>query len=645
MALSSDALRVLIVGGDRGLREATARMLRNELGAAFEVLSATSLEQARGRISGEDVDAIVLDGRLSRASSVGFLKSLRDEGREIPVIRLETADGRPSAGGPGPFDSFVVSGLDGHVLSAAIRGAAAVRRSRRGEGNFGESEELYRVLFDANPLPAFLYDAATLDIIAVNDAAIARYGYSRAEFLSMNARDLRPEEDVPRFLEAVAKPHPAIWRAGSWRHRGKDGSVIDVDIQSHEITLGGRKLRLTLANDVTERHELEQQLRQAQRMEAVGRLAGGIAHDFNNLLTTILGYSELLLDRLESGDAIRGDVEEIRKAGDRAASLTRQLLAFSRKQVLQPKPFDLNAGVANLERMLGRLIGEDVELQTRLDPALGIVVADPGQIDQVIMNLAINARDAMPEGGRLTIETANAELGDDFVRQHMGARAGPYVMLGVSDTGVGMNEETRERIFEPFFTTKEPGKGTGLGLAMVYGIVKQSGGYIWVESEPGSGSSFRIYLPRTDRLDARPASGSRHSLLLGSESILLVEDEEAVRRFAQRVLEGAGYAVVAAPHAEAAIEIMRQRTSPVDLLLTDTVMPGMSGPRLAARLLEEFPGLKVVYMSGYTDAVIPSERDLESTGSFLQKPFTPATLLQYVREALEGSGHGLKGVQ
>jgi PAS domain S-box-containing protein len=603
----------------------------------------------RNRLSGEIIEANETAARILGAASaarligrsiIEFYRDVADRGGMLERLRKEKSirgieipfrreDGRPI---------WILGNIalwEEDQEEAIVEATLVDITARKKEENaLQESEELYRILFDANPLPAFLYDAKTLDIVAVNDAAVGRYGYSRAEFLSMNARDLRPEEGVPGSLKAISEAEGALWRAGSWRHRRKDGSIIDVDVQSHEVTLRGRRMRLTLANDVTERRELEQQLRQAQKMEAVGTLAGGIAHDFNNLLTTILGYSELLLDRLEAGDAVRSDVEEIRKAGERAASLTRQLLAFSRKQVLQARAFDLNGGVANVEKMLGRLIGEDIELETRLDPALGMTVADPGQIDQVIMNLAINARDAMPEGGKLTIETANVELDEEFIRQHVGARPGSYVMLGMSDTGIGMNEETRERVFEPFFTTKEPGKGTGLGLAMVYGIVKQSEGYIWVESELGRGTSFKIYLPRTDRKDAAPVSGTRRPLLGGSETVLLVEDEEPVRRFAQRVLEGAGYRVVGAPHGEAAIEIMAERKFPVDLLLTDTVMPGMSGPNLAVRLLETFPTLKILYMSGYTDAAVSPQSQVDSARAFLQKPFTAETLLRKVREVI-----------
>jgi signal transduction histidine kinase/DNA-binding response OmpR family regulator len=382
---------------------------------------------------------------------------------------------------------------------------------------------------------------------------------------------------------------------------------------------------------------LESQLRQAQKMEAVGRLAGGIAHDFNNLLTAILGYGTLLLSRLREDDHGRQNVQEILKAGERAASLTNQLLAFSRKQVLQPKVLDLNALATNLEKMLRRLIGEDIELATSLDGDLGQVRADPGQIEQVIMNLVVNSRDAMPEGGKLTFETANATLGEDYVSRHLGAKPGRYVMLAVADTGVGMDAQTQARVFEPFFTTKEAGKGTGLGLATVYGIVKQSEGYISVYSEPGQGTIFKIYLPRIDQPVETATAGQAASVPRGTETILLVEDEEAVRRLARLILEGQGYAVIEAPSAASALAIAEQHATPIHLVLTDVVMPGMNARELSQALTRIRPSARVLFMSGYTGDTIVRHGVLEPGIAFLQKPFTPADLARKVREVLDGA--------
>ncbi|HUU12871.1 MAG TPA: ATP-binding protein, partial [Terriglobia bacterium] len=349
------------------------------------------------------------------------------------------------------------------------------------------------------------------------------------------------------------------------------------------------------------------------------------------------GYSQLLLDRLGPDDLLRGHVNEVLNAGDRAASLTRQLLAFSRRQVLQPQVLDLNAVVTNVDKMLRRLIGEDIELATHLGPDLGRVKADPGQIEQVIMNLAVNARDAMPQGGKLIIETANVELDEAYVRDHVAVTPGPYVMLAMSDTGIGMDKETQAYIFEPFFTTKEKGKGTGLGLATVYGIVKQSGGHIWLYSEPDQGTTFKIYLPTVPQAVSKAveAAPERRSLRRGSETILLVEDEEGVRDLARRILELKGYKVITASNPTVAAQVFERHEGPIHLLLTDVVMPTMSGRQLAEHLALICPGLKVLYMSGYTDNAIVPHGILEGGTAFLQKPFTPDSLTHKVREVLD----------
>ncbi|MEO8200479.1 MAG: PAS domain S-box protein [Gemmatimonadota bacterium] len=383
-----------------------------------------------------------------------------------------------------------------------------------------------------------------------------------------------------------------------------------------------------------ELRQTEEQLRQAQKIEAVGRLAGGIAHDFNNLLTTILGTSDLLLEELPPGKQWRKDVEEIRRAGERAAGLTRQLLAFSRKQVIEESTLDLNETVTSVGRMLNRLIGEDIELVTRLTPDLGLIRADAGQIEQVIMNLTVNARDAMPKGGKLVIETANVEIELDSI-VFPGVNPGPYVLLAITDNGVGMDADTRSHIFEPFFTTKEQGKGTGLGLATVYGIVRQSGGHIEVHSEPGCGAVFKVYLPRATDLTrpeplapALPVSG-------GTETILVAEDEPAVRSLTQRILKAKGYVVITAASGDEAMELARNYRNQIHLLLTDVIMPRMSGPQLAERLVKVRPGIKVLYMSGYTAAAIHHHGVLEPGISYLQKPFTPVALGEKVREVLD----------
>jgi len=401
---------------------------------------------------------------------------------------------------------------------------------------------------------------------------------------------------------------------------------------------------LSEAGEKAERKRLEEQFRQAQKIESIGQLTGGIAHDFNNLLTVIMGYSELMLNSLPSDAPLRDHVEQIKEAGKRASLLTQQLLAFSRKQVLQPRVLDLNAVLTNLDRMLQRLIGEDINLVTVPAPGLGRVHADPGQIEQVIMNLAVNARDAMPQGGKLTIETANVELDDAYAHEHISVKPGPYVMVAVSDTGCGMDTETKARLFEPFFTTKEPGKGTGLGLSTVYGIVKQSDGNIWVYSEPGRGTTFKIYLPVVEGMVETVEPGAVHTKSVrGSETILLVEDENSVRRLAHSILRANGYTVLEARQSKEALLLSGQHEGPIHLMVTDIVMPGMSGRDLAERLKPSRPNMQVLFMSGYTDKAIVHHGELDPGTAFLQKPFTPEALARKVREVLD-SPLGRKGV-
>ncbi|PYQ43788.1 MAG: hybrid sensor histidine kinase/response regulator [Acidobacteria bacterium] len=511
-----------------------------------------------------------------------------------------------------------------------------ITERKRVERRLQESEEQYRLLFESNPHPMWVYDPDSLAFLAVNDAAVHLYGYTREEFLAMTIKDIRPAADVPRLLTRLAED-PARGRSsdGTWQHRLKDGALIDVEISSNAIVLRGRPARLVLATDVSEKRRLETQLRQAHKMEAIGRLAGGVAHDFNNLLGVITGYGELLRKALGPAHPEQRRLTEIQKAAERAANLTRQLLAFSRKQVLETKILDLNEVVRGLEGMLHRLIGEDVRLVTKAAPAIGRVRADRGQVEQVILNLVVNSRDAMPRGGELIIETAKAVLDEAYSHQHADVRPGPYAMLAVSDTGAGMDAETQSHIFEPFFTTKEEGKGTGLGLATVFGIVKQSGGHVSVYSEVGRGSTFRVYLPCTDEDKPAEAEGaSPPSDLRGHEAILVVEDAEALRAMIREILEGAGYSVVENAAPTAVVEEI-DRLGRVDVLLTDVVMPRMSGPELAGTLRRTHPHLKVLFISGYTDQAVGHHGVFAPDSQFLQKPFTTAALLTKVRALLD----------
>jgi PAS domain S-box-containing protein len=478
-----------------------------------------------------------------------------------------------------------------------------------------------------------------------NPAAERMTGWNEKEAIGMRL-PIVPEGKIQEFKELLNRALGGEPLSGvEVRRQRKDGSPIDLSIwtsslRDHKGEVVGV---MAVLADITERKQMEEALRkseeqllQSQKMEAIGLLAGGVAHDFNNLLTAIRGYSDLLLHRLDGRSEMRREVEEIRKAGERAASLTRQLLAFSRKQVLQPKVLDLNAVVAGMDNMLQRLIGEDIDLVAVLRPGLWNVLADPGQLEQVIMNLVVNARDAMPRGGKVTIETANVELDDSYVRQHAAVSPGPYVMLAISDTGKGMDEETKNRLFEPFYTTKEKGKGTGLGLSTVYGIVKQSGGYIWAYSDIGKGTAFKVYFPRFGGADAETGKeGASVSSPQGRETVLVVEDEEAVLALIRDILEGSGYTVLTASDGEEAQTVGRGHGAPIHLIVTDVVMPKMGGREAAESLAPHLPGVKVLYMSGYTNEAIVRHGVLDPGIPFLEKPFTPDALLRKVRRALD----------
>jgi len=498
------------------------------------------------------------------------------------------------------------------------------------------SEDRYRMLFNSNPNPMWVYDVETLNFLAVNQAAIAQYGYSEDEFLSMTIKEIRPPEEIPTLLAAVTDLSPEATTTVYRRHKKKDGQLIEVEGTSREMTIDGKRTRVVLATDITERKNLENQLRQAQKMEAIGRLAGGIAHDCNNLLTAIIGYSDIILRDSNTSDCIRPQLEEIRAAGKRAAVLTSQLLAFSRKQLLQLRVLDLNEIVHDIEKMLRRVIGEDVDLVAISKPDLGMIKADPGQIEQILMNLAVNARDAMPQGGQLTIETCNIELEDAYARTHPEVIPGHYVLLAVSDTGHGMDLETQSHIFEPFFTTKGPGKGTGLGLSTVYGIVRQSGGHIWMYSEPDHGATFKIYFPRVDEVaEPSPVTADTSSSIHGTETILLVEDDRAVRELSRAALEMYGYKVLEAPGGSEALKLFGPSVSDIDIVVTDVIMPGMNGAALVERLHEQRPDLNVLFVSGYTEDATIRHGVLAEGVAFLQKPFTPQTLARRVREEID----------
>ena len=670
----------------------------------------------------------------------------------VRTARDEDATGAVPVSGPVEVRTLAD---DVNALTATVQRELQERR---------RAEESYRLLFESNPIPMWVFDYETHSFLAVNEAALASYGYTRDEFHAMVIEDIRPLSEVDRLHTLLANPEleDGLRKVGVWRHKRKDGSEFDAEVYSHDhrfegraarvvmsldvterieaedalrrsearyrdlfenasdlivtgdldgrltavnetclrvlgysreemagiqinlndfiardkragsvaarelkladadartvyeselVARDGRRIQVEIASrmiiedgvpvgteaicrDITERKQLEEQLRQGQRLEAIGRLAGGVAHDFNNLLTVISGYTESLLEGHDRGEEF--ELGQIAAAAERAAVLTRQLLAFSRRQVLQPRVVLLNNVVEGITPMLSRLIGEDLELVTSLEPGLNRVLADPNQLDQVLLNLAVNARDAMPNGGRLTIQTANVELDEEYVAHHGESTAGPHVMLAVSDTGTGMDPDTVAHMFEPFYTTKEVGSGTGLGLATVYGIVKQSEGSIWVYSEPGKGTTFKIYLPATEAAAALEAPRPSRALsAVGLETILLAEDEEPLRTLTAKLLERHGYVVITATSADEALRIAAENSRRIDLLLTDLIMPGLNGSAVAERVSELVPGIKVLFMSGYSDDIVVRNGILAPGAAFLEKPFSSTDLAAKVRATLD----------
>ncbi len=516
--------------------------------------------------------------------------------------------------------------------------ALDITERRRAEEALRESERRLRTLFETVNLIVLGLDANGA-VGYVNPFFLKLTGYGSDEILGKSWFRLLPEE-VRTTMQDLYKdlleherfhPHyesPIVTKAGEERMIAWNNTILR--------DAGGRPAgTLSIGEDVTQRNQLETQLRQAQKMEAIGRLAGGVAHDFNNVLTAIFGYVDLLREDLPAGSAAQQDLGEVRKAAERAAGLTRQLLAFSRQQVLEPIVLNVNDLVEDFEKMLGRVIGEDVELRLALGKDVGNVRADPGQLDQVIMNLVVNARDAMPTGGKLILETANAELTEQYAELHQPVVPGPYVMLAVSDTGTGMTPEVKARVFEPFFTTKERGKGTGLGLSTVYGIVKQSGGYVWVYTEQGRGTTFKIYLPRVDAPAKQLPRAAEPGSVAGTETVLIAEDDAILRPLVRALLEKLGYRVLEGGNAAEALDSARRHQGPIHLLVADVVMPGASGRDLARELAQSRPATRVLYVAGYTDDAIVHHGMLEEGLNFLQKPFTPGALARKVREVLD----------
>jgi two-component system cell cycle sensor histidine kinase/response regulator CckA len=643
--MSAPYLKVLLVEDNPGDARLIREMLLEVPHVRFELELADRLETGLVRIRAGDIHAVLLDLGLPDSRGHSTFVKAHAEAPHVPIIVLTGLGDEALAFRTvqeGAQDYLVKGQLDAGVLERTIRYAVERKRAeqalRSSEMALRQSEASFRSLIMNSPFAIF---RISLDrrLLDANPALVEMLGYrSDSELMALDLfadvyDDPSESKRLAEFFESQAQ-----FRDTEVGWKRKDGKIVTVSLTGRPIRDAEGTLTHfeMIAEDVTERRALEAQLWQSQKMESVGRLAGGVAHDFNNLLGVILGYSEALEDSLEQNSVPRKHAEEIKRAGLRAASLTRQLLAFSRQQVLESKVINLDAVVSEMETMLRRLIGEDVELTAALEPALGQVKADQGQIEQVIMNLAVNARDAMPKGGKLIIETANIDVDEIFTRQHPASIPGRYVLLAVTDTGIGMDEETQARIFEPFFTTKGKDKGTGLGLAVVYGVVKQSGGYIWVYSEPGKGSTFKIYLPRVEEAVERTSqsTGPARSLQ-GSETILLAEDEQSLRHLIRDLLAQRGYTVLEACDGAEALGIAQQHQGAIHLLCTDVVMPVVGGRELAEKMALIRPDTKVLFMSGYTDSAVTARGVLEPGIFLLQKPFTLDALTRKVREVLD----------
>lgn len=647
-----ETLRVLLIEDS----VTDAKLVVQELqrsGRAVEFERVETAEAMRAALATKTWNIVLSDWSMPKFSAPAALAILRERDPDLPFIIVSGTIGEETAVEAmraGAHD-FVLKDRLGRLMPAIERELREYddRTARRqAEHALRESETRFRKLAESGIIGITIADVHG-NILEANDAYIKMVGYSREELLRGDVRwaDLTPPKFAGQAARAVEQLRASgvapLWETETLR---KDGTPIPVIVG---VTMLEYPKCIAVIADLSERKQAEaelrqaqealrqseEQLRQAQKMEAVGRLAGGVAHDFNNVLSVILSYSDFILGDLKGADPLRADMEEIRKAGSRAAALTRQLLMFSRQQVVEPKVVDLYEVLSSMDKMLQRILGEDVDLVLMAPKQRGRIMVDPSHIEQVILNLVVNARDAMPTGGKLTIETANVLLDEDYALNHLPVKAGPHVVMAVSDTGIGMTRETQARIFEPFFTTKDIGKGTGLGLSTVFGIVQQSGGNIWVYSEPGKGTTFKVYLPRvdadTDVLQSQPAPAT----LQGVETILLVEDEEQVRTIAHNILRRQGYNVIVAQNAGEALLHCESHFGTIDLLVTDVVMPQMSGPELARRLGTGRPQMKVLCMSGYADDSIVRHGVLEAGVAFLQKPITPASLARKVREVLD----------
>jgi two-component system cell cycle sensor histidine kinase/response regulator CckA len=596
------------------------------------VTSCTRLSEALDRLSEQRFAAVLLDLGLPDSQGLATLVSVQRQDPRTPIVVLTGLDDEAvalRALQEGAQDYLLKGQITGSVLARAIR--YAIERKRGAEA-LREREHMYRALLEQAADGIFIADPDG-NYLMVNPRSCEMLGYSQAELLQRNLTDIIPAEELARAPLRLDELREGKTLITERRLRCKDGTLLPVEISAKMLADG----RLQgIVRDSTERKRLEAQLLHTQKMESIGQLAGGIAHDFNNMLSAIIGFLDSAQEQLPTDTPAHDDLAAAAGAAWRAAGLTRQLLAFARKQIVDPRVLNLNSVILDLGSMLRRLLGEDIELRTVLASDLGQVKVDPGQMEQVLVNLSVNARDAMPQGGILTIETANTLLDSDYVRQHVGVTAGAYVMLAMSDTGCGMDVAVQQHIFEPFFTTKEHGKGTGLGLATCYGIVKQHGGNIWVYSEVGHGTTFKIYLPRVEEPPDAVLRDTTHAAPEGSETVLLVEDEPVVRGLASRMLREQGYTVLEATNGEEAVHVAQACAgATIALLVTDVVMPRMSGKALAEQLISWYPQIKVLFISGYATDAITHHGQLDAGTNFLSKPFARTTFACKVREVLD----------
>jgi len=584
---------------------------------------------------------VLADYTMPHFSGIKALRLLREKDLDLPFIFVSGTIGEDTAvlAMKEGANDYVLKGNIKRLLPAVereLREVEARRERRRAEESAKESEEKFRLIFENANDGILLADMENMKFHMGNRKICEMLGYSEEEILRLRVLDIHPGKDLPYVLAEFQKGATGrINMATDIPMKRKDGSVFISDVAMSSITFHGKQFQMGIFRDLTRERILQKQLQTAQRMEAVGTLAGGIAHDFNNALTGIVGFGELLRNRVAGDGQALHDLDEIQRCAERAATLTRQLLTFARRQVMEPVNLNLSALVADLMKLIGKVVGEQIEVNTSLEKNVPTIHADRGQIEQVVMNLCLNARDAMPEGGWLVVETGDVYLEEEYVRQNPYMRTGRYVLLTVSDTGIGMDEKTRERVFEPFFTTKGPDKGTGLGLAMVYGIVKQHGGFIHLYSEPGKGTALKVYFPAIEaQPDAVPAIRREEIVRGGTETILLAEDEESIRTLAERILTGFGYTVLVARNGEEAIKIFRQHKE-IDLAVLDVVMPRKSGREAFEEMHKQNPLLKVIFMSGYSANAIHDSFVLIPGMPFLSKPFGPTLLARKIREVLD----------